>query len=203
MKLTEDLKKHIDTYFENKTSEELVLIGQKYNLIMNEYLSLSLSLRLKDVGYDKPSNMMYCHNYRVKDEILKEYPNLSDDGYLELTKEHGGQLDKDDVYGYYDEAIYARCINDKFHFEDYPDMLCVCPKISNVIEWLRVKKDIFINIYPDFNVLGKVIYTGKIIFIDRIHNAITYYDINEKCENYYKVCEEGINFVIKILENGN
>lgn len=202
MNFTEDIKTNIDLYFESTTAVEAENIAKKYGLVADEYVSLPLSLRLKNIGYDYPSNMMYCHNYRVKDEILKKIPNLSDDGYLELTKDYGGLLDEEDVYGYYDEAIYCHCMNDKFHFENYPDMLCVCPKYTSVIEWLRTNNNIYVNIYPDIDNFNKVIYSANIIFVQNDNvTCLTTYHINDNDKEYYSVCEKSILLILKILEN--
>lgn len=45
----------------------------------------------------------YCHYFKhqiIYSAIVEQYGELTDDGYYELTKNCGGELDFDDVYGY-------------------------------------------------------------------------------------------------------
>lgn len=81
------------------------------------YVSIEVAKLLKEKEYDWVSDSMYRNNYRLKDDIKDKYPWLSDDGYLDLLKKNGGELEEDEVYGYYEDPVIITCKNDKLYFD--------------------------------------------------------------------------------------
>lgn len=51
-------------------------------------------------NFEVESDFHYFRHQIIRPEIIEKYGELSDDGYYELTKACGGELDFDDVYGY-------------------------------------------------------------------------------------------------------
>lgn len=68
-----------------------------------DYVSMDNAIMLEHFGY-KPEKgeinnlMVYRYETVINPEIEKLYPNETDDGYYELTKEGGGEYDWDYVY---------------------------------------------------------------------------------------------------------
>lgn len=110
------------------------------------YVSIEVAKLLKEKGYDWVSDSMYRNNYRLKDDIKDKYPGLSDDGYLDLLKKNGGELEEDEVYGYYEDPVIITCKNDKLYFDLYPGMICARPSLYEAQKWLREKHNIHLDV---------------------------------------------------------
>lgn len=51
-------------------------------------------------NFEALSDFHYFKHQIIRPEIIEKYGDLTDDGYYELTKDCGGELDFDEVYGY-------------------------------------------------------------------------------------------------------
>ena len=105
----------------------------------NEYCDFELSQKLNALGYETESDRVYCKTTEVSDRIHEEYPGLSDDGYYELTKEGGGELEWEDVY------------ETKFRFMSYVyrDLdYFYAPRYVTVVHWLESEHDMKFKMDP-------------------------------------------------------
>ena len=55
---------------------------------------------IKKQKFEVESDSHYFLNQIIRPEIIEKYGDLTDDGYYELTRNCGGKLDFDEVYGY-------------------------------------------------------------------------------------------------------
>ena len=55
---------------------------------------------IKKQKFEVESDSHYFRHQIIRPEIIEKYGDLTDDGYYELTKDCGGELDFDEVYGY-------------------------------------------------------------------------------------------------------
>lgn len=55
---------------------------------------------IKKHKFEVQSDYHYFLNQIIRPEIIEKYGELTDDGYYELTKDCGGKLKFDEVYGY-------------------------------------------------------------------------------------------------------
>lgn len=112
-----------------------------------KFCSLELAQQLKEKGFDLPCEYIYASHYRVKDEILEQYPGLSDDGYKELTEEWGGSLHEDEVYGTYIEPIREYSRNSWIDVLNYK--VCTMPTLDDARIWLRDNHSFHLVISPE------------------------------------------------------
>ena len=113
-----------------------------------KYVSLELALLLKEKGFDLPCEYIYANHYRVRDEIQKKYPGLSDCGYDNLTKKWGGELEEEEVYGQYVEP-YRECVRNSWIEPDEKMRLCTMPTLDDARTWLRDKHIFHIVVTPE------------------------------------------------------
>ena len=98
-------------------------------------VKIEIALLLAKTNFSKDDmEDWYEHNYvkhtTVREEIYDKFGELSDDGFYELTKEGGGELDWNEVYDY-DWCYHTHYpIDDKFLF---------CPTYYEVQTFLRDK----------------------------------------------------------------
>ena len=112
-----------------------------------KFCTLELSQQLKEKGFDLPCEYIYANHYRVKDEILQQYPGLSDDGYKDLTIEGGGSLCEDEVYATYIEPIREYSQNSWVDLLDYK--VCTMPTLDDARTWIRDNFNIHVVIKPE------------------------------------------------------
>jgi len=62
------------------------------------YTDFETSKLLAENGFNEWCDVFWGTGAMVRDEILEQYPGLSDDGYYELTNLAGGDLAWEDVY---------------------------------------------------------------------------------------------------------
>lgn len=106
---------------------------------MKDFVKYDLALKLKEKGFDYKCLFVYNKEQVINPEIVKAFGELSDDGYYELTKEGGGRLDWDFVYIYeYQLLQYGDVIIER-------DIIRA-PTISQVLNWLFEKKQLFISL---------------------------------------------------------
>ena len=121
----------------------------------NKFCSLELAQQLKAKGFDLPCEYIYANHYRVKDEILEQYPGLSDDGYKELTEEWGGSLREDEVYDTYIEPIREYALNSWVDILDYK--ICTMPTLDDARTWLRDTHRFHIVVTPEADIYKAVL----------------------------------------------
>lgn len=117
---------------------------------MQTLTPLDISKELKSLGFDEPCNFVYCKRTRVCDEIMKKYPNLSDDGYLDLLISNGGFLTEKELYKSYVETRHLVCRNSTIQTDDFSNYICACPSLWNAHRWLRLQHKIYICIDTDY-----------------------------------------------------
>lgn len=163
---------------------------------MKNLLPYGLSLLLMEKGFDALTDFMWVNSYDVKDEILEKYPGLSDDGYYDLLKKNGGELDEDDVFGYKTETCHISCRNTK-HILNVTDryMVCSSPSISEVLEWLVSEKKTYINVKPFSDENGVHFEASYSVVVDNYKVDTTY--IPEKFESYEEAFFRTIEEIIK------
>lgn len=110
---------------------------------MEDFVPYDLAVKLRDKGFN--CNCLFAFNDEqiINPNVVEKYGALSDDGYYELTKNGGGELDWDYVYIYETKLMLKRNIILKRNFID-------APTISQVLKWLREEKKIYImiNFWP-------------------------------------------------------
>ena len=62
-----------------------------------DFVSLEVAKLLSEVGFDEWGNLYWSNGSYISDETIEKYGELSDDGFYELTKEGGGELDWDNI----------------------------------------------------------------------------------------------------------
>ena len=111
-------------------------------LIMEDFVSLELGKKLKEKGFDYDTLFAYNDEQIINPKVVEKYGELSDDGYYELTKQGGGELDWDYVYIYQQLLMPQRTIFVKRNY-------LLAPTISQVLKWLREEKNIYISVFID------------------------------------------------------
>ena len=114
-----------------------------------KFASIELAIALKEKGFDLPCDYIYANHCRVKDEILSQYPGLSDSGYYELTENGGGHLKEEEVYGNYVEPMKQFGKNITTFIDDVPGMICTMPTLEDVRTWLRNNYKFHIVVSPE------------------------------------------------------
>jgi hypothetical protein len=104
-----------------------------------EVITFEIAKKLKEKGFDYKCLFVYNKEQIINPEVVKTFGELSDDGYYELTKDGGGELDWDFVYVNNYQLIQYRDVI-------IPREMIKAPTISQVLKWLREEKKIAINI---------------------------------------------------------
>lgn len=106
---------------------------------MEDFVPYDLAVKLRDKGFN--CNCLFAFNDEqiINPNVVEKYGALSDDGYYELTKNGGGELDWDYVYIYETKLMLKRNIILKRNFID-------APTISQVLKWLREEKKIYVSV---------------------------------------------------------
>ena len=89
-----------------------------------------------------------CHYFKhqiIRPEIVEKYGDLTDDGYYELTKDCGGELDFDEVYGY--EWVLES--NDSYRHPEFYTIVPAYPIHTIVDELLKYGIYIYVNLTED------------------------------------------------------
>lgn len=172
------------------------MLNKFYN--MKDLLPYELSLLLLKKGFDNETNFMWVRSYRIKDEIIEKYPGLSDDGYYDLLKSNGGELEEEDVFGYVTETMHMRCRNTKLYFDHYSYMICSCPSISEVLKWLIADKHTYINVQPYSDENGIYFESSYSVIVDNTSVNKTY--LAERFDNYEESFFKTIEEIIKNYE---
>ena len=120
----------------------------------------------------------YYKEIDIKPNIIITYGDLSDDGYYELTKDGGGDLEWDDVY-FYKNVL-------KKYEGDIDEILFFAPQLDSIIQWLKDEIDTAIEVKYDkdtlkYNVVCYINDSDYIVqcppkkdYEDAIESAISY-----------------------------
>lgn len=99
-------------------------------LYKDEYCDYELSVRLKNIGYDKISDKVYSERTQIHRYIKLRYPGLTEDEYYKLTVDGGGTLDYKDVF------VKSQLLID-YEYRDCGYVLA--PRLLTVVQWLEQK----------------------------------------------------------------
>jgi len=105
---------------------------------MEDFVTRDIAVKLQQKGYNKNSLFAFNDEQVINPKVIEKYGTLSDDGYYELTKDGGGNLEWDYVYIYQTKLTLRRNIIIKRNF-------VLAPTIHQTLKWLR-EKDIMIEI---------------------------------------------------------
>lgn len=111
---------------------------------MEDFVPFNLVVKLKEKGFMEKCLFAYNDEQIINPKVVEEYGYLTDDGYYELTEDGGGKLKFDNVYIYEQQIILRDKIIIERNFID-------APTISQVLKWLREKKNIILIPNPYFN----------------------------------------------------
>lgn len=152
----------------------------------DEYVSYEVALLMKQLSYTEGCEYSYILASQIKQNILEQYPGLSDDGYLDLTKDYGGDLEKDMVYEYRVKLTHQYCTNHS-HYQNVS-----VPHVYSACRWIRENYGIFIHV----TIIESGYYIGyyQVETSDPISNSIRYSSYEEAVNGCLKfVLEKLIN----------
>ena len=100
-----------------------------------DIVSHDIAIKLSEKGFDYKTTYSYNEEQIINPLVIEQYGGLSDDGYYDLTKEGGGDLEWDFVYIYSYELVKTDRI--------YVNRNTVsAPTIYQVAKWLRTERNI-------------------------------------------------------------
>jgi hypothetical protein len=108
-------------------------------------ISYDLAEQIYEKGLILECDYAYYKEERVKPNIITTYGELSDDGYYELTKDGGGNLEWDEVYFYMNVL--------KKYAGDIDEIQFFAPQLDSIIQWLKDETDTIIEVKYDKDTL--------------------------------------------------
>jgi hypothetical protein len=100
-----------------------------------DIVSHNIAVKLSEKGFDYKTTYSYNEEQIINPLVIEQYGGLSDDGYYELTKDGGGDLEWDFVYIYSNELVKTDRI--------YVNRNTVsAPTMYQVAKWLRTEHNI-------------------------------------------------------------
>lgn len=141
-------------------------------------ISYDLAEAIYNKGLILECDYAYYKEIDIKPNIIITYGDLSDDGYYELTKDGGGDLEWDDVY-FYKNVL-------KKYEGDIDEILFFAPQLDSIIQWLKDEIDTAIEVKYDkdtlkYNVVCYINDSDYIVqcppkkdYEDAIESAISY-----------------------------
>ena len=111
------------------------------------YISVEAAKALKEIGFNEGCENSWVRSYGVSQWAQETFPGLSDDGYLDLTKEYGGEYEEDEIYELREKVTRHYSRNIGWGEDEY--VICSCPSIEQVIEWLFEKYHILLSVCHD------------------------------------------------------
>ena len=100
-----------------------------------DIVSHNIAVKLSEKGFDYKTTYSYNEEQIINPLVIEQYGGLSDDGYYELTKDGGGNLEWDFVYIYSNELVKTNRIYVKRN-------TVPAPTIYQVAKWLRTEHNI-------------------------------------------------------------
>lgn len=104
---------------------------------MDGFIPKDLAIILHEKGFNGKCSYAFNDEQIINPEVEKKYGPLTDDGYYELTKDGGGDLEWDYVYIYETMLLSRRDIIVKRNFVP-------APSLAQVLKWLNQYKRIHI-----------------------------------------------------------
>lgn len=169
-------------------------------------------MQLKEKGFDLLCDYVYTNNYRVRDEILEQYPGFSDDGYYELTEKGGGKLKEEEVYANYVESSRTYARNTPKYLDLYMNMVCTMPTLDDVRTWLRDKYSFHLVISPEADYFRSLlILPNQFGFVGVGGTTVQVYNPEVKpsdykstiFSSYEKAVEAGLKEALKYIDKWN
>ena len=114
---------------------------------MKMYISLEAAKALKEIAFNEGCDYSYVNSYGVNEWAQKEFPGLSDDGYLDLLKDYGGAYEEEEIYGSKIEVKNHYSRNIGWGEDEY--VICSCPTVEQVMQWLFEKYNILLSVCHD------------------------------------------------------
>lgn len=144
---------------------------------------------LKKLGYNIKSDLYWVNESgHVKESIIKQYGELSDDGYYELTKYGGGNLNWNQVYE-------RRWVLRNNTWIDDPNKVIIAPYIIDADHWIGDNYNLYVLGDKDKN--G---YWWKIVNLETM-------EVIKETNNYYNSMNDtlhtGLLYVLKKLSKKN
>lgn len=131
-------------------------------LQQEKLVNINIAQRLRKHGFNETCDYAYVNCTGLSEKIQEEYPNLTDDGYYDLTKEGGGELDWNIVYPKQIRIVqfYNKNNSDAWWgFED--DYIASAPTLEQVILYFESEYnyiiDVFLEKYDENGIVWKCI----------------------------------------------
>lgn len=156
-----------------------------------DIVTYDIAVKLDEKGFNYKTTYSYNQEQIINPLVIEKYGNLSDDGYYDLTKEGGGELDWDYVYIYSNELVKTDRIYIKRNTVS-------APTIYQVGKWLRTEHKIDIIPMP---------LSPSTLLMGREKYALYLYQNGKRIlQDTKKVCfvtyeEALLNGILYIIEN--
>ena len=166
---------------------------------MEEYVRKDIAKAIIEKGFNDEKSCLFAYNDEqiINPEVVQKYGKLTDDGYYELTKDGGGDLEWDYVYIYKTFLLQRRNIIVKRNYVS-------APSIYKVLNWLRTEKRIHVTPYKDFygGFYSVRICDENLKYSENgEYNGVEPIYENEKVlmgyESFEEAANEGIEYVLK------
>jgi hypothetical protein len=161
-------------------------------------VSVELGKLLKEKGFDEWCLFQYVDRYNVKDSIIEKHGGLSDDGYLDLLKDYGGEYERDEVF---ENRIEIKQVHNKNSIRIFFDkQICSAPHIFDAKKWIEDKYNVYFDIRYNFTIkkwYGKILssldedITAELKNLEKDIDEIYIY--NNEMEAIEKVCIDYLN----------
>lgn len=169
-----------------------------------DFVSLEVAKLLSEVGFDEWCNLYWSTGSYISDETIEKYGELSDDGFYELTKEGGGELDWDEVYS--NEWHLEKWNNKNSIFKEDKENGYSAPLLYYALKYIRNKFKYDIEVMFESNVLKYYMLITNISNGETIHFD---HDTPEDCivKKYYDNREElidrGLFLILKYIKKNH
>lgn len=154
----------------------------------NNILPIEFYNFIKEHNFKVFSDFHYFKDQIIRPEIVEKYGELTDDGYYELTKDCGGELDFCDVYGY--EWVLES--NEKYRDPEFYEIIPAYSIYSVVEELLKYGIYIYVNLTEDG-------FVGYVTTFHKNTNISEDIDDEEIVKNFSFT--SGINSTDKVFDN--
>lgn len=111
----------------------------------NNILPIEFHNFIKEHNFKVFSDFHYFKDQIIRPEIVEKYGELTDDGYYELTKDCGGELNFDEVYGY--EWVLES--NDSYRHPEFYTIVPAYPIHTIIDELLKYGIYVYVNLTED------------------------------------------------------
>lgn len=149
--------------------------------MIEEYCDYDLSLRLKNIGYDKVTDKVYCEIVKPRSYIRNRYPGFTHDDLYQLTIDGGGVLP-------YDEVFTTSKVLIDYEYRDVNYVLA--PRLVEVTQWIewKYKMKMLIDVEKGY-------YKVKLLHNDDVWNIL-----NSKPYYIYGALNAFVKQAVEIIE---